>query len=53
MVAMAQRKRRAEKRAPPMTTARAVPKTTGMVEAGQDHGRAATSHLLQDGSGGD
>ncbi len=45
MVAIAQRKRRGENRASPRTTARAVPKTTGMVEAGNDQGRTATSHF--------
>jgi hypothetical protein len=52
MVERAQRKRRGEKRAPPMTTARAVPKTTGIVDAGNDQGRAAMSHLFKiDGTG--
>ena len=54
MVARAQRKSRGEKRAPPMTTARAVPKTTGMVEAGNDQGRAAISHFRGvDGTAGE
>jgi len=54
MVERAQRKRRGEKRAPPMTIARAVPKTTGIVEAGNDQGRAAMIHLLrvEGGEGG-
>ncbi len=51
MVRRAQRKRRGEKRAPPATTAKAVPKTTGMVEAGHDQGRAATSHFRRAGGG--
>jgi hypothetical protein len=42
-------KRPAKRGTPPMTTASDVPKTTGMVEAGQDHGRSATSHFLRRG----
>jgi hypothetical protein len=46
IVTMAQKKRSGEKRVPPTTTARAVPKTTGMVDAGRAQGRAAMSHLF-------
>jgi hypothetical protein len=49
IVRMAQRKKSGENRAPPTTAARAVPKTTGMVDAGSDHGRAAMIHLLRAG----
>ena len=45
MARRARRKRNASRRAPPMTTASDVPKTTGMVEAGRDHGRAAVTHF--------
>jgi len=46
-VRRAQRPRRGAKRAPPTTTARAVPKTTGIVEAGKAQGRAATIHFFK------
>jgi pyruvate/2-oxoacid:ferredoxin oxidoreductase beta subunit len=37
-----------------MMTARAVPNATGMVEAGNDQGRTAMSHILgKDGTGVD
>jgi hypothetical protein len=47
IVTRAQRKRSGEKWAPPTTTARAVPKTTGIADAGRDQGRAATSHFFK------
>src|SRR5208283_3330759 len=49
IAAKARRKRSGRKRAPAITTARAVPKITGMVDAGSEKGLIAISHVRKFG----